>query len=362
MKILYVITGLGLGGAERQLSAIAKRMSENHEVCVCFLTGEAVLVNEFSGVATVPLDIDKTTVGFVKGYLKFRRLISDFKPDIVHSHMVHANLLSRIMRFSIKIPKLVCSAHNTNEGGALRMLAYRLTDRLADVTTNVSLEAVQAFEKLRAIPKGKMKVVFNGVDVSLFKKDDVKREYLRHMAGAQEAITVILAVGRLAKAKDFPTLIASFAALSGTDETLRLWIVGEGSERSTLAALVEQLGMANKVVFWGARSDVDVFYNAADIYVLSSAWEGFGLVVAEAMATEKVVVATDCGGVREVIGDQGFVVPTKDVPSLTIAIAKALSLSDEDKRVLGLRARARVIKNFSLDNIISSWLHIYESR
>jgi glycosyltransferase involved in cell wall biosynthesis len=362
VKILYVITGLGVGGAETQLSAVAQRLAEYHEICICYFTGEHGVPVDVSRIHVVGLDIKKTIFGVFNGYLALRKLIADFRPDVVHGHMIHANILSRLARLTIKFPRLICTAHNTYEGGMLRMLAYRLTDRLADVTTNVSLEAVQAFEKLRACPKGKMQVVFNGIDTTIFKRDDFKREHVRRIAGAQETDRVILSVGRLAEAKDFPTLIACFAALSGNDGTLRLWIVGEGCERVALTALVEELGVTEKITFWGARSDVDAFYNAADIYVLSSAWEGFGLVVAEAMATERVVVATDCGGVREVIGDQGFVVPPRDVPSLTKGIARALSLSDEEKRVLGLRARARVIENFSLDNVVANWLHLYESR
>lgn len=362
MKVLYVITGLGVGGAEKQLSAIVQRMVRHHDVRVCYLTGEPALLHEFSGVNVVSLGMNRTVWSVVAGYFRLRKLISSFEPDVVHSHMVHANILCRMMRFSINIPMLVCSAHNTREGGVLRMLAYRFTDRLAHVTTNVSLEAVRAFERLRATPVGKMKVAVNGVDTSIFKLDKEKREYVRNSASVKETDRVILSVGRLEKAKDFPNLLNAFALLSENDKSLKLWVVGEGNERSALRECVEDLGVADRVTFWGVRNDVDAFYNAADVYVLSSAWEGFGLVVAEAMATERVVVATDCGGVREVLGDQGFLVPVKDPHSLAQTIRKALALSDEDKRAMGKRARSRVVGNFSLDNVIVNWLHIYESR
>lgn len=360
MKILYVITGLGMGGAETQLSTIAQHMAKSHDVRVCYLTGEPVLLKDISAVPIVPINIKKTLSGFFQGYFKLRKLVADFKPDVIHSHMIHANILSRLLRLSIAVPKLVCSAHNSNEGGWLRMLAYRLTDRLADVTTNVSLEAVHAFETRWAIPKDKMRVVFNGVDTSIFKPDSEKRFYLRQLADVADNDKIILSVGRLTAAKDFPNLLNAFAGLSHMQGTFKLWIVGDGDDRLALTALVEKLNLTGKVFFWGMRSDVASFYNAADIYVLSSAWEGFGLVVAEAMASERVVVATDCGGVREVIGDQGFLVPVKNADALMQGMEKALSLSAGGAKVMGEQARTRVVENFSLDSVIENWLDIYE--
>lgn len=360
MKILYVITGLGMGGAETQLSAVAQHMAKNHDVRVCYLTGEPVLLTDISAVPLVPINMKKTLSGFLQGYFKLRKLIAEFKPDVVHSHMIHANILSRLLRLSIDVPRLICSAHNSNEGGRMRMLAYRLTHRLADITTNVSQEAVRAFETQWATPKNEMRVVFNGVDTSVFRSDCEKRGYLRQLAGVIEADKIILAVGRLAKAKDYPNLLNAFAGLSNTHDNLKLWIVGDGDERLALTELVEKLNLTGKVVFWGVRNDVAAFYNAADIYVLSSAWEGFGLVVAEAMATERVVVATDCGGVREVIGDQGFLVPVKNADALRQGMEKALSLSTGCANVMGEQARARVVEHFSLDGVIENWLAIYE--
>ncbi|MFX5700993.1 glycosyltransferase, partial [Acinetobacter baumannii] len=84
---------------------------------------------------------------------KFKTVIEQFKPDVVHAHMVHANIFARLARKYVSFPRLICTAHSNNEGGRLRMLAYRLTHGLADMTTNVSRQACESFENFGAVPK-----------------------------------------------------------------------------------------------------------------------------------------------------------------------------------------------------------------
>ncbi|WP_290434374.1 glycosyltransferase, partial [Aeromonas caviae] len=97
-------------------------------------------------------------------------------------------------------------------------------------------------------------------------------------------------------------------------------------------------------------------------FVLSSAWEGFGLFVAEAMACERVVVATDCGGVKEVVGDAGFLVPPRDSQLLADALVKALSLPMAEKDKLKKLARSRVVESYSIDSVCEKWLSIYQGK
>lgn len=143
-----------------------------------------------------------------------------------------------------------------------------------------------------------MLAIPNGVDTERFKPDPVARAALRSSEGLDEQDELILAVGRLVEAKDYQNLLHAFSILSESRPKAKLWIVGDGPQNQFLADLSGSLGLDHAVKFLGVRSDVDKIYNAADLYVLSSAWEGFGLVVAESMATEKLVVATDCGGQR----------------------------------------------------------------
>ena len=142
----------------------------------------------------------------------------------------------------------------------------------------------------------------------------------------------------------------------------QLCIAGDGVIRNYLEGLVLQLGIADRVRFLGVRYDVSQLMSAADVFVLSSFSEGFGLVVAEAMACERVVVATDCGGVGEVLSKMGYLVKPKDSDALTQSLQLAIKLTADQRRKLGSAARQRVIDNFSLKTMVEQWMQLYENK
>lgn len=363
MKILFVITGLSIGGAEHQVLGLADKLSSmGHQIKIAYLTGPARLLPNDPKINIVFIGISKSPFGFVHGYLRLRYLIQDFKPDIVHSHMVHANLLARLVRINTKVPKLVCTAHNTNEGGRHRMLSYRATDFLADIFTNVSKEAVDAFEAKGAAPPGRMLAVYNGIDTQKFSPNCIKRTSVRNQFRA-DPYKIILAIGRLVEAKDYPNLINAFANTAKKIRNIKLWIIGDGPLRESLENMVIELGLKERVTFLGTRHDTEIpgIMQAADVFVLSSSWEGFGLVVAEAMATEKIVVATDSGGVRELVDDCGLLVARQDSEALACAMEKALNMTPDQAKIIGEKARQRIIENFSLDHAVERWLEIYSA-
>jgi glycosyltransferase involved in cell wall biosynthesis len=131
--------------------------------------------------------------------------------------------------------------------------------------------------------------------------------------------------------------------------------------REQLQSHVEELGLSSRVQFLGIRQDVADLMCASDVFVSSSVWESFGLVVAEAMACERVVVATDSGGVREVLGDAGYLVPSRDPQALATALAKAASLPQADAAELGTAARRRIVDTYSFERSIAKWRELYAS-
>lgn len=360
MKILYVITGLGVGGAERQVVDIADRLAIiGHTVKIAYLTGPALTTPASKSVEIIGFSMHKKTISLAITYTRLRKLINEFSPDVVHSHMVHANILCRLVRLTSRMRKLVCTAHSSNEGGSIRMLGYRLTAPLADVTTNVSSQAVAEFEARGAVAAGKMLAVCNGIDTERFQPSATYRYELRQKYGASITDQVILAVGRLSEAKDYPNLLKALAVVFQRLQNVRLWIVGDGDLRKDLMSLAKSLNIQHKVDFMGVQKNVQAWMNAADVFVLPSAWEGFGLVVAEAMACGKVVVATDAGGVKEVLGDCGLLVPIRDSAALADALIKSLSLPKTEAHTMGAKARERVVSLYSIDTAVERWLEVY---
>ncbi|MFV8799960.1 glycosyltransferase [Yersinia sp. LJYL362] len=363
MKILYIITGLGLGGAEKQVIQLADEMRLlGHEIVLVSLTGYAKLLPK-NNVTVHQLDMRKNLVSLTSSIIKLKNIIKEFRPDVVHSHMFHANIFSRMTRLFIKFPKLICTAHSCNEGGRLRMLLYRLTDRLATLSTNVSMEAVDNFIVKGASTRNRMIVVYNGIDTDLFKFSQEERNSVRNELCITENHSVILSVGRFTEAKDYPNLLKMFALLLSkynNDIEPVLYIAGDGELLPSMKEYAAELGIIDRVVFLGVRNDIHRLMCAADIFVLSSEWEGFALVVAEAMACELLVVATDCGGVREVVGGLGGLAPIKDPEYLAYKTNKLLKMQSDEKEQREKKGRKAIVGNYSLKKAVDRWLNIYK--
>lgn len=360
MKILYLITGLGMGGAERQVCDLADHFaSQGDEVMIIYLTGPAIVTPTHPSIHIRGMAMAKTPWSLLSTYGRLRKLITAFAPDVLHSHMVHANLFARFLRFCTPIPRLICTAHSVNEGGALRMLLYRLTDPLADLSTNVSRKAVEAFIQKGAAPEGRMIPFYNGISTQNFFFDEEARHQWREEGGAVETSLVILCVGRLVPEKGYTTMIEAFATLHRHHPHALLWIVGDGPQHTTLQEQCHDLAITDAVTFWGIRRDVPALMSACDIFCLPSHYEGFGLVVAEAMACERYVVATDCGGVAEVVGDHGRLVPPQDPTALALALIDTADLSTQEREVTGHLARRSIIDTYDLATLATQWRTLY---
>lgn len=358
MKIILLITGLRIGGAERIICELADQFANSgHNVTLAYMAGPPELLPRNSKVEVRCLDIDRSLSSIIKGLISFRRLVTEFRPDVVNSHLVHANIFARLARLFCPIKVLISSAHNTDEEGWFRFFLYRITDRLASMSTNVSQEAVDSFVFRGAVPNSnRMLAIPNGINTDNFCFDSIHRNAVRSSLGLTSEDVVLLGVGRLEPQKDFSLLLSAFSLLSDNSTLL---IVGQGSLDESLKLLCNELGIASKVIFLGARHDIPHIMSACDIFVLSSAWEGFGLVVAEAMACQRLVVATDSGGVSEVLGDCGFLVPPRRCDLLINSLRDAMALDNVKASEYGVKARARVLENFSVINMSSKYINVY---
>ncbi len=363
MKILYLITGLGGGGAEKVVVDLADRMYERgHDVKIAYLKDPIVVKPQNKSIEIVYLGLESLK-DVKKAFNAYKKLIESFEPNVVHAHMVHANIFARIARKFYKVPKLICTAHSNNEGGKLRMCIYGLTHSLCDLMTNVSKSAAKRFEDIGAVPKGSIKVVYNGIDMSKFHKNADALE-LRSSLNITVDDLMFLAVGRLHEAKDYPNLLRSFSMLEKKELTSKkkyLVIVGDGELYPLLENLIEQYKITKNVILLGRRDDVSTLMSAANFFVLSSKFEGFGLVVAEAMACECFVVATDCGGVKEVMGGYGILVPAENSEALAEGLSDAVEMSPDLINKNNVAALDYVKYTFDLDKIVDQWLEIYVS-
>jgi glycosyltransferase involved in cell wall biosynthesis len=360
MRIAYVLTSLGVGGAERQVVQLAERMTaRGHAVSLLVLLGRQP--EEWpTTLDPARLEMRKTPMSFAAGLAKARRLLGGFHPDLIHSHTYPANMVARLLGLLGPPVPILSTIHSVYEGPWPRMLAYRLTDFLSRRTTTVSQAGALRYVRLKAIPASKCSVVANGIDTTEFAPSPGRRACLRAQMGAGEDF-VWLAAGRIVPAKDYPNLLHAFALIHTEFPNAQLWIAGEALDSGTAAvhALASSLGLSAAVRWLGLRRDMPALLDAADGFALASSWEGMPLAVGEAMAMEKPVVATDAGGVRELVGESGVIVSAKSPEGLAQAMLALMRATPEARSLLGHAARERIQSRFSMDAKADEWEAFY---
>lgn len=358
VRIVYLLNSLGVGGAERLALALAQRMAERGHAVAMLVLLPPQPGDLPCAVPVVHLNMDRTLVRFAAAMAGGRRFLGEFRPNIVHSHGFHANLVARLVRLVAPAPAVLTTLHNVYEGGAARMFAYRMTDGLSRRTVAVSQAVAERFIDLGVVPRRKCSVVPNAIELDDYAPDAERRARTRADRGAGDEF-VWLATGRNAPAKDYPTLLRAFERVRRVCPGARLWIACAAPDREPLRSLAQQAG--DSVHWAGMRQDVAALLDAADGFVLSSAWEGMPLAVAEAMAMEKPVVATDVGGVRELVGGTGALVPSRNPMALADALLAVMRQSREARAALGGAARWRIVEGFTMAERAAQWEQLYRS-
>ena len=361
-RLAYLTTGLSYGGAETQLKHIVIELkSRGWEIIIISMLPPIAYNRELadSGIEVISLNMRR---GKLRAGALFEAgsILRRWRPHVVHSFMVHANILARLSRLIHWAPVQSSSARNTHEGGNLRMLAYRLTDPICDMTTQVSQAGVKRYVTIGAVPEGKIRMIPNGVETESFRPHPELRQRLRTELNIDDAL-VWLAVGRFEKQKDYPNLIRAFAKLATNRSNAILLVVGEGSLEREITSLVASLGLQERIRFLGVRRDMPAVMNAADAFVLASSWEGMPNTLLEASASELPIVATDVGGSREIVVDRqtGLLVPPHDSQALAEAMQNIMGLTAAERTRLGQAGRTFVDENFGLRSITSVWESLY---
>jgi len=284
-----------------------------------------------------------------------RRLLDEENIDLVHCHRHKAALYGTlaVRSGSGKIP-VVVTVHGLKRS---RTLLRRLTNRylLSRVTKVVAVSRAVREDVLRANPfpaPGKVEVIYNGIDIS--------RYPLRSRRGGRRDGFLFGSVGRLTPTKGYDLLLAAFAALSIKDA--RLVIAGEGPMRERLEGEARRLGLAGRVTFAGFKEDVRSFLMDLDFFVLPSRAEGLSLALLEAMATGVPVIATETGGIPEVLHDPavGCLVPEGSVDALRRAMAGVTAWTPERYGAMVAAARKRIEDAFSIESMTRKMEHLYQ--
>ncbi|BAK66265.1 putative glycosyltransferase [Sphingobium sp. SYK-6] len=368
-EVLFFLPQLGGGGAEMNAVRLAPGLLAAGIRPVYAVARGPGSYAEFlpEGAEVVVLDtgrINSSTLRLVRASRPLADLIDRRRPDVVCPVMVSPALSAlAALRRARHRPAAVLSIQNSlavshEQDAALRdRLELALIRRRFPAFDGViSLSQGVADELRRIVPQLAQKIdVVPNVGLPLPAQMASALAWPRHAPGP---VCTILACGRLTRQKDYPTLLRAFAQLRG--EGIQLNVLGQGELRATLENMARDLGIADRVTFLGFQRDPFIHMRQADIFVLSSRWEGFGNVLVEAMAMGTPVVSTDCPhGPAEIITDgrNGLLVPPGDAEALAAALQRLVD--DPALRIhLGSAGEARA-QDFSASRIGAAYAGLF---
>jgi glycosyltransferase involved in cell wall biosynthesis len=369
LRVLHVITELNLGGAEvmlqRLLAAFERSGFEHHVVSLMDLGIVSERIRQL-GVPTEALHM--TRFPNPLKLVELARRIRALRADVVQTWMYHADLIGGLAARAAGRP-VIWGLHNSTLhpqstrattraiAAACARLSHVLPSRIVSVSQGARELHVQmgyAEEKFLFLP--------NGFDTREYRPDAARRREAREELGLSDEAVVIGMVARVDPQKDHENFLRAAAILAQRRPEVRFLLCGLGATRENraLAGLVEGLGLEDRVLLLGRRTDVDRIMNAIDVGTLSSAYgEAFPLVIGEAMASGVPCVVPDLGDCGYLVADTGRVVPPRDPAALARAWQELVDMGAEGRRRLGVAARARIESHFAIADIAARYATLY---
>jgi glycosyltransferase involved in cell wall biosynthesis len=350
MKIVHVVYSLDLGGAEILVAQLCRLQRANgHTVSICAYARLGAL-----GEVLRAEGVDVFVPGEAHPGLTMLRYFRHFlglKPDVVHCHNVAPTLQAALAARLAGVRSVVSTRHSLVAAPYDRTQErkYNAMARFCDWIVGI---CDATCENLRAIPgahRDKIVRVYNGTA----RVERVGVEELGKLG------FTALFVGRLAEVKDLGTLIHAVKLALETVE-MTLWVVGDGPVRSALEVTVAQLGLGERVRFWGQRLDTAKFFSAADVFAMSSVSEGLPMSLLQAMSVGVPALVTDVGGMAEVVRLSGGGLTSPVGDALAYAAQLVRLAQDADLRAkLGAAGRASYAAEFTLEQMDAAYLDVY---
>ena len=340
---------------------------ESYDVFVATLNKEGVLLDEINDLNLPEIEEFKLTsfynANFVKQVRRCAAYLSENKIDIVHTHDFYTNVFGMAAATLAGVRGRIASKRETS---GMRSAAQEFVEKLAFGRARaivVNATAVRDHLGERSISNDKIRVIYNGLDLSRFSSSVADRVGLTEQFSlpSGESIKFVTLVANLRHSvKNVPMLLRAAARVVSTLPDAHFAIAGEGELEAELRAMAAELGVADNVYFIGRCTDVSVLLSISDIGVLTSTNEGFSNSILEYMAAGKPVVATNVGGASEAIveGETGFLVSSDDDAKLAARLIELLS--DDDKATkFGKEGRRIVSEKFSQNAHLSATLKLY---
>jgi len=368
--VLHVSSGLGTGGAELMLERLISSSDPRSVESGVLSLGARSEIGDRIAASGVPV-----WAAHANGWRRFsdipfslRSAIADWKPDVIQGWMYHGNvaatLLSRFLGRRIpvvwSIRQSLYDVTKEKPGTRVAIWAGRVLSGTPSCTIYNSREAAESHARL-GFSKKRQLVIPNGFDCDRFVPNPSARARIRLGLGIPESDLVIGHVARYHPVKGHELLIEAAAAVAQTISSVTFVLAGADVDgtNEALTAAIRKFGLESRVRLLGLRTDIPDLTASFDIAVVSSHAESFPNVVAEAMACEVPVVATDVGDCASIIGDTGIVCRMGDASALASAMLSIAALGPRERQALGRKARMRIQTQYGLGQIAKRYWDVY---
>jgi glycosyltransferase involved in cell wall biosynthesis len=363
IDVLHVIGTLAPGGAERNLLYLAPWMARSSlRYGICCLMQKGKLAGDVEALGLPVFELGYRKRNALETILKLRRLLAARHVRVIHTHLFECGVLGRIAAWLAGTPIRVTHEHGKT---VWKKWHHRLFERLAIGATDLRIAVSEDIRDRRVrqegTPAAKIAVVGNAVEPSQFEVPGPVRRAKRQELGV-EGCFVIGTVGRLVEAKAYDLLLEIAREVCDARPEVRFLVVGEGDLGRRLRAMRDSLGLAERVIFLGMRSDIAELLSAMDLYVITSRREGLPISLIEAMMASKPIVATAVGGIGETIasGTDGILVGIDDKPAFVRELMALIG--DRDRlRMMGLKAREKAVARYAARAVLETLEKTYAS-
>jgi glycosyltransferase involved in cell wall biosynthesis len=367
-KVLHVIPSLGQGGAERVLASLlsCQRLDLDHHV-LSLLAEEPFFRFEALTLETLGLTRDSPLRHAAGTLHRLRRHVNSIKPDLVHGWLYHGNAFA-IGAMGLGIP-ILWSIHNTTLSTISSKRATRFLNRVGAalsgwIPTQILYcsEAARNLHEQHGYEPSRSVVIYNGVDLSAFRFDPLRRSRLRAGLGLAEDEFAIAAFGRFDHQKNHAGIANAFSIIAET-APVKLLLAGAGCspDNAQLSGILARAGILDRSVLLGARHDMDVLLSACDVVVIGSSYgEALPMIAIEAAAAGLPIVTTDVGDVARFAERPEDVVRHGNAEELAKAVLGVLARrAPAACRASIVKARAKILEPYSLEHMSRAYFDLY---
>lgn len=352
MKIIHVITAFGIGGAEKLLLNIINKQIEKYQVFLIYFKDKDDLIKELNPKVIVSqIKLNKSINSNLKN--AFKRI----EPDIIHTHLGHADFFGLWASKSFKAKKF-CTMHNIYfKKNYLDIIFFKIYRFLFNNYLK-DCQVISISKSVKNHVEDKLKV--NSTNSHLI-YNAIPKKYLKKIKQSEQLNIVF--VGRLEKQKSISTLLKSIYVIKKNKPDLffNVEIIGDGTLRKELENLNYNLKIDDYVQFRGEQKKVDVFYSKADIFILPSIWEGFGIVILEAFRAKVAVIASNIEGPSELIKDNVNGLLFEPANEVELAEKLLLLINNAKKRKeLAENGYNSFTEKYTIDSYVNSLNNLYE--